>query len=84
MSLLTQVSMAARTAVTARTHELRVGTEVVQRDGTRAFVTGLGVAGRRIVVRLTNGEVKPYRRDRRWRVIAPAGGRPHDSRTGQG
>lgn len=83
MSLLTQAPMAPQATVTARTHELRVGTEVVQRDGTSSFVTDLGVSGRRIFVQLTDGHAKSYRRDRRWRVIAPPAGSPPESRADQ-
>jgi hypothetical protein len=73
MSLLTQPPVVPLATTILRTHELRIGTEIVQRDGTSTFVCEVGGDGRHIYVQLTNGTARPFRRGRRWRVIAPQG-----------
>ncbi|PXY16551.1 hypothetical protein [Prauserella muralis] len=74
MSLLTQPPVVPAETETKRTHELSIGTEVVRRDGTSAFVTEVGADAKRIFVQLSNGEAKPFRRGRRWRVVARLAG----------
>lgn len=71
MSLLTQPPVVPLATYTLRTHELRLGTEVVHRDGTTSVVSEVGGDGRHIFVQLTNGTARTFRRARRWRVIAP-------------
>lgn len=87
MSLLTAlITRPPRVPVvtrTLRTHELRQGTEVVARNGISTVVSAIdhprdGLAtgtatDRRIRVQCTNGDTARYRRNRRWRVIAPTG-----------
>lgn len=73
MSLLTQPPVVPLATTTCRTHELRIGTEIVQRDGTTTYVSEVGADGPRIFVQLTNGKAGSVRRGRRWRVIAPPG-----------
>jgi len=69
MSLLTQPPVVPLATYTARTHELRIGSEVVLRDGTSAFVSEVGADGRHMFVQLTSGHAGAFRRGRRWRVI---------------
>jgi hypothetical protein len=55
-----------------RTHELQIGSEIVERDGTTVTVIERGADGPRIFIRLTDGSSGDVRRGRTWRVIAPA------------
>lgn len=71
MSLLNHPPITAPRTCTARTHELRQGTELVARDGSTTVVCEVGDDGPRIRLQLTNGTTGTYRRGRRWRVIAP-------------
>lgn len=87
MSLLTAlITRPPRVPVVTRslrTHELRQGSEIVARNGISTVVseidhatgtaTGPAAVGKRIRVQCTNGDTAHYRRNRRWRVIAPAG-----------
>src|SRR5690606_30003550 len=61
MSLLTQPPVVPLATYTARTHELRIGSEVVLRDGTSAFVSEVGADGRHMFVQLTSGHAGAFR-----------------------
>lgn len=71
MSLLNHPPIAQASTCIARTHELRLGAELVARDGSTTVVCEVGDDGPRIRLQLTNGTTGTFRRGRRWRVIAP-------------
>ncbi|MFI5614695.1 hypothetical protein [Amycolatopsis sp. NPDC051903] len=70
MPLLTQPPMVPLATCTLRTHELRIGSEVVERDGSTTYVQDHGADDTHIRLQLTNGVDRTFRRHRRWRVIA--------------
>jgi hypothetical protein len=71
MQLLKQPPIVPLATQTLRTHELRLGSELVERDGTSVMVSEIGGDGPHIWLQLTNGTATTFRRNRRWRVIAP-------------
>jgi hypothetical protein len=71
MPLLKQPPIVPLATQTLRTHELRLGAELVERDGSSVIVSEVGGDGPHIWLQLTDGTARTFRRDRRWRVIAP-------------
>jgi hypothetical protein len=71
MFLRKQPPIAGQPTRTVRTHQLHLGAELVERDGSTTVVAEVGADGPHIPLRLTNGTTGTFRRERRWRVITP-------------